>query len=59
MFYLHSLSWPEITTLLAAVGLVVNTSVGFYMMKKSAREQVLRPLRISARCNPAKLKRHY
>ena len=44
MHNLHSLNGPEITTLLAGLGLVVNATISFYMMKKSANRANLRSL---------------
>ena len=46
----HTLNGPEITTLLAALGLVVNATISFCMMKKSAHRASPRSLQ-PARAN--------
>jgi len=51
MLNAHFLSWAEITTLIAAFGLVMNASVGFYMTKKSDARRNLQALRIPAKRN--------
>jgi len=60
MFNPHSLNGPEITTVLAALGLVANASASFYMaLKKSAQrpgELRLQALRVkSKRTSPSNL----
>jgi hypothetical protein len=52
MFNPHSLSWPEITTLAAALGLVMNASIGFYLMKKSDFNRYPQPARARAKRKP-------
>jgi hypothetical protein len=51
--FTHSLSWPEITTLLAALGLVMNASISFYISQKKSASQPngrsLQPLRAQAK----------
>ncbi len=49
MFESNAMSWPEITTLLAALGLVVNASLSFCLLKKSAEIRNLEARRIPAR----------
>lgn len=52
MFNPHSLSWPEITILSAALGLLMNASIGFYRMKKPHGGRNLQALRVPARRRP-------
>ncbi len=49
MFESNTISLPEITTLLAALGLVVNASLGLCLMKKSAGIRNLKAQRIPVR----------
>jgi len=45
----HILTWPEITTLLAAIGLAVNASISYFLMKKSEGPSKPQALRIALR----------
>ena len=48
MFYANTLNGPELATLLAALGLVVNASVSFYLTKRQARRSP-QPARVKSR----------
>lgn len=49
MFISTTLSWPEITTLIASLGMVLNASVGLLNLKKSGGGQTLKPIPIPIR----------
>jgi len=53
--FTHTLSWPEVTTLLSALGLVMTASISFYItLVKSASQpsRSLQPLRAASKRHP-------